>query len=107
MNARLLLAAIPSLMLLAALASWPYGYYTFLRLVVTGCAIALIVVEYQRTNKFSALSILLIGIALLFNPLVPVHLTRDLWALIDVGCAVLFAVVGVRNFIVDRSADMP
>ena len=89
-------------MLLAALASWPYGYYTFLRLVVTACAIALVVVEYQRTDKFSVSSITLIGIALLFNPLIPVHIKRDLWALIDVACAVLFAIIGVRNYLADR-----
>lgn len=86
MTSRFFLSAIPAVMLLAALASWPYGYYTFLRLVVTACAIALVVVEYQRTDKFSVSSIPLIGIALLFNPLIPVHMKRDLWALIDVAC---------------------
>jgi len=103
MTGRLFLAAIPAVMLLAALASWPYGYYTFLRLVVTACAIALVVIEYQRTDKLSVLSIALIGVALLFNPLIPVHLTRDMWALIDVACGVLFAIIGVRNYLADRS----
>lgn len=103
MTGRFFLASIPAVMLLAALASWPYGYYTFLRLVVTGCAIALVVIEHQHTGKFSIQSIPLIGIALLFNPLIPVHLTRDLWVLIYVACAVLFAIIGVRNYLADRS----
>jgi len=36
-------------------------------------------------------------IALLFNPLIPVYLTREIWAPIDLGLAVLFGVVGYRS----------
>jgi hypothetical protein len=30
------------------------------------------------------------AVALLFNPIAPVHLTRDAWGIIDLGAAALF-----------------
>ncbi|GAG59522.1 unnamed protein product, partial [marine sediment metagenome] len=32
-------------------------------------------------------------IGLLFNPLIPIHLTRDIWQPIDLICALLFIVI--------------
>lgn len=32
------------------------------------------------------------GIAILFNPIIPVHLTKDIWVIIDLIVAILFLV---------------
>jgi len=33
---------------------------------------------------------MLISVAALFNPIIPVHLTKEIWQPIDFGCAILF-----------------
>ena len=83
---------IPSLvaaaMLLGALAQWPYGYYQLLRWIVCGAAIFVAVSAYGWQKLWATW---LFGfVAALFNPLVPVHLSRDAWQPIDVVCAILF-----------------
>ncbi len=76
--------------LLGALAPWPYGYFVFLRWVV--CFAALMVAfrahEIERLWALWTFGL----VALLFNPLIPIYLTRELWAPIDLLTAVLFAV---------------
>ena len=88
---------IPSIaataMLLGALAQWPYGYYQLLRWAVCGVAIFVAISAY-RWQKLWA--IWLFGfVAVLFNPLIPVHLSRDVWQPIDVICAILFIFAAV------------
>jgi hypothetical protein len=82
---------IAALMLLGTLAQWPYGYYQLLRLVVCGVAVYIAFTAYGWQKMWA---VWLFGfIALLFNPLIPIHLSRELWQPIDVICALLFAVV--------------
>lgn len=86
-------AAITALMLFGALASWPYGYYQFLRLVV--CAVAAYVTFMAYNWRISWATYLFGIIAVLFNPLVPIHLSRKIWQTIDVVCAALFVVIAI------------
>jgi len=69
----------------------PYGYYTFLRFIVTAGAVAVLVTEFK--NEFTA-SIILFGvIAILFNPFIPIYLySKALWAGIDFIVGVIFVV---------------
>jgi hypothetical protein len=88
---------IPSLiataMLLGALADWPYGYYQLLRLVVCGVSVYVAFMAYGWQKMWV---VWLFGfIALLFNPLIPIHLSRELWQPIDVICAILFVVTAI------------
>ena len=63
-----LISAIPPI--------WPYGYYIFTRLVV--CSTAVYTVYRLRTID-SRYRVALVCIALLFNPIIQVHLTKPLW----------------------------
>jgi len=66
-------AAVAALMLFGALAPWPYGYYQFLRFVVCGVGAYVAVMAYNWQKLWATY---LFGfIALLFNPLVPIHLS--------------------------------
>jgi len=76
-------------MLLGALAPWPYGYYQLLRFVVCGVSVYIAFMAYQWEKIWSVW--LFAFVALLFNPLIPIHLSRELWQPIDVICALLFA----------------
>lgn len=79
-------------LLLLALLPLPYGFYVLLRLVVCGAAALLTYDEYRSCGRVSGWATVLAGVALLFNPLIPVHLTRQIWAPIDIGTAVLMIV---------------
>jgi hypothetical protein len=70
-----LLAAVPPI--------WPYGFCVLLRLAVTSVSIyAIVALETSRLD-----TIPLALAALLFNPVVPVHLPKAMWAIIDLGTA--------------------
>ena len=78
---------VPAVLLVLALLPWPYGYYTFLRLsvcVVTGW------LAYEQWRLDNAVSGWVVGLgatALLFNPLSPIHLTREIWNVLDLAAA--------------------
>lgn len=73
---------------------WPYGYYQFLRLAVTGMAIWLAIVAQRQQS--TAWTIYGVGLALLFNPLVPVHLDRTSWLPIDLVAAALCVAAAIK-----------
>lgn len=86
---------IPSLvaavMLILALAPWPYGYYQLLRLVTCGIAVYVAFVAYSWQKIWA---VWIFGfVTLLFNPLIPIHLAREIWQPIDVTCAILFVIM--------------
>jgi hypothetical protein len=72
-----------------ALVPMPYGFYTLLRLVVT-IAAALVAYVWLRRDRSSLVPFAFGGVAFLFNPLIPVHLSRTAWAPIDVAVAAAF-----------------
>jgi uncharacterized membrane protein YccC len=86
-----------STMLFLALAPWPYGYYQLLRFVVCGVSAYVAFMAYTGQKTWATY---LFGLfAVLFNPLIPIHLSRELWRPIDVICATLliFSVVALKN----------
>jgi len=86
-------AIIAAVMLLGALADLPYGYYQLLRFVVCGVAVYIVYTAYTWQKMWA---MWLFGfIALLFNPFIPIHLSKELWQPIDFVCAILFTIFGV------------
>ena len=81
-------AAIAAVMLFGALGDWPYGYYQLLRFVVCGVGVYVAYMAYSWKKLWATWLFGIIGV--LFNPLVPIHLSRDLWQPADMICAVLF-----------------
>ena len=77
-------------MCILALAQLPYGYYTLLRFVVCGVAgwSAYVAFGMEKLGWGWVLG----GIALVFNPLIPIHLAREIWAPIDVAVAVMLLI---------------
>ena len=97
-------AVIAAVMLLIALAKLPYGYYKLLRWVTCAAAVVVALSAHAWGKTWVAVPFGLI--ALLFNPLIPIHLSREIWRPIDIGAAALFLVstVIVRP---RRSAEPP
>ena len=75
--------SIVSLMLLWALnPSNPYGYYILLRWVCCGCFAYMACVAYKQKKQNW---IWILGItATIYNPIIRVHLTREIWSVVNV-----------------------
>jgi uncharacterized membrane protein YccC len=86
-------AILAALMLFGALGRWPYGYYQLLRWVTCGAAVFVAFMAYNWKKLWA--TYLFVFIAVLFNPLIPIHLNRELWQMIDSICALLFVVAAV------------
>lgn len=82
-------AVIAAIMLCVAIFPLPYGYYQWLRWIICGISI-FIALQSFSWGKIWPLWFF-IPIAILFNPLFPIHLSKEVWQPIDVGCALLFA----------------
>ena len=74
--------------LLGALGYHQYGYYQLLRWIIAGSGTYLAYSSYNAKKEFWTW--VFVGIALLFNPIIPFHFLRDTWQSIDVITAIIF-----------------
>lgn len=79
---------ISAILLFVALGKHSYSYYVYLRFIICGVSIYGIYFSRKLQNINWAWTFGIV--AILFNPIVPIHLNRDLWAIIDVAVAVIF-----------------
>lgn len=80
---------------LIALFPLPYGYYTFLRILVCGCCLATALLAF-KTNKYKVYGWIAIPIGVLFNPLIPVHLDRAIWSFFNITVALFFSYCAIK-----------
>jgi len=85
---------ISSVMLLVAILPLPYGFYTLLRIVVTASAAFAAYYFFEENDTQSGIIFALI--ALLFNPLIPIHLDKAIWMPIDIGTAIYMYLVSKK-----------
>jgi len=83
----LLIAAV--VLFVAVIPVWPYGYYTFMRFLVC-CVSAYVAFKLNNIKRLKLHVVPLVAIAMLFNPLIPVHLSRNIWLPIDIGTGLYF-----------------
>lgn len=96
----------PITLLLLSFFPWPYGYYTFLRILVTGIAVYLAWVEYSIQNTMSFFSSAMSFLAVLFNPILPIYFPKSLWGLIDVLSAVVFMAHGIIAYTREQKINL-
>jgi len=79
---------IAIVMLIIALGKNPYNYYKLLRFVVCSVCIYGVCLSQQLTKRpwIWGFSI----IAVLFNPVIPLHLDRETWAVVNIAVAAGF-----------------
>lgn len=81
----------PAIALLVAILPLGYGYYTPLRVVVCAAATFLAWKEYVgNSQQANAYVWIFGGIALLYNPLLPIHLSKLIWTVINIITADIF-----------------
>ena len=78
-------------LLLVATERMPYGYYTFVRISV--CLFAVVIACLGWSDDFLSRlwSAIFALTAILFNPIIPIHLSRHTWYPLDIGAAAIFA----------------
>jgi len=96
----LLIIYISAGMLLLGAAPLPYGYYTLLRIVGAGIFTWSAIINYKKGNQ----SLLWASglLALLFNPFMKIHLTKELWVFIDIGAGIFL--LSIRGIIKQDSS---
>ena len=82
-----------AIMLLGAFGRWPYDYYRLLRWVT--CSASLFVAYRAFVCRVNWIIWLFCLSALLFNPILPIHLKRDIWQIIDGIAAAAFLAAGL------------
>jgi hypothetical protein len=82
---------ILAILFFLSLASMPYGFYQFVRLIAFGGFTYLAYLERNLINRNTML--LYVGLAILFQPFFMIHLGRGLWTVVDVvvGSWLLFS----------------
>ena len=83
-------ALIVSIMMLIAVLPLPYGYYTFLRWATCGVGVFIAFQAYRWGRIWATW--LFGAIAVLFNPFVPIYLTKEIWQPINILCGLLLGV---------------
>lgn len=91
----LLSQIIACCLLLLAIASLPYGYYQFLRIVITATAIVNCIHIYRLENK--AVIIIYLIVAIIFNPLIPIYFGKSIWIGIDLVIAIFFGFMSLKR----------
>ncbi len=89
LNKRFTIIAV-ILLILAVVSIWPYGFYQVLRWVVALSAI------YNAYNAYESKQnnwvVIMTSIAILFNPISPIHLEKNVWVVIDIITSVIMLV---------------
>jgi hypothetical protein len=77
--------------LLLAVAPMPYGYYTLVKILVCGFSAVLAYQNYKTANdSLSAWVWCFLIIAIAFNPLIPLHMQKEVWMVVDAVTGALF-----------------
>ena len=84
---------LPAALLFIAIFGLPYGYYILLRLVVTAISLY---VAFGLCKKDSVNFWVMLFIALLFNPLIPINLSKDMWMLTNIIIGSYFITTAYR-----------
>ncbi|RWO21753.1 DUF6804 family protein [Mesorhizobium sp.] len=83
-----------SVALVVAILTLPYGYYQVLRLAIFAAGIYCGI--KAKSSGDDKLALGLFFVALVFNPILPVYLTREIWLPLDLLAAALFAFAAYR-----------
>lgn len=83
------LVCLAIVLLLVALAPLPFTYYQLMNWVVVGACVTTAMTAHA--HKKTALVWMLIAIAVVFNPVEPIHFGANVWKALDVVAAVLLA----------------
>lgn len=83
-------AVVAIVILLLSFIDFPYGFYTLLRIIVTGIALYYAYHLHKKNETQEFWFWVFTGIAILFNPFISIYLyDKSVWGVIDLVVAVL------------------
>lgn len=88
MKLRTVAAVVGAFLALIAITNLPYGYYTFARIAIT--AISVILIVFSVRAGVGGWLFGLIPVAILWNPIIPVYLSRGAWLPLDLLATAFF-----------------
>ncbi|MCY3674966.1 MAG: hypothetical protein OXH65_09415 [Paracoccaceae bacterium] len=80
----------PVLILVLATLPWPYGYYIFLRILIASTCALIVFYQWKHDDAISSWVFIFVGVGILYNPFMPIHLTREIWIILNIITAGLF-----------------
>ena len=80
---------IPIILLTVAMLPLPYGYYMILRLVIPIFSVIMAINAYKISSD-SLYTFIFIGMAILYNPFLPISLFKEMWAVLNLISAGVF-----------------
>ena len=86
----IVLAIASIFLLLALLDGWQYGFFTILRFVVFASTSYVSYLAYQAAKE--GWTWVMGAVAVLFNPFIPIYLTREIWVQVDFITAIVLIV---------------
>ena len=92
----LAVSIISIIMLVLAIPDMPYGYYTFLRIII--CISAIINVVYLLGKNKIIFMVIFGLIAILFNPIIKVTFEKETWVIIDMIVALIYLINAILLF---------
>jgi hypothetical protein len=69
---------------------FPYGVYTLLRIVITLSSAFIIYENYKKIKNVNTAIIIFSIILIVFNPIFPIRLSKDMWLPIDLVTATIY-----------------
>lgn len=82
---------VPAVALVLGVLPLPYAYYPLLRIIVCIAAGFLVWKEYKlREASLSGFTFAFGAVAIIFNPIAPIYLTKFIWSFLDIVAAVVF-----------------
>jgi len=76
--------------LIIAAAPLPYGFYTLLRVSLCLFAATMFYRNFKSPLKETVWTWALLFIAILFNPVFPIHFPKEIWMVIDIALGITF-----------------
>lgn len=80
--------------LLLAIAPLPYSYYIILRWVILISSLIHFYFAFNRKSK--SVMVIFAALGILFNPIVPIYLSKGIWTILDFLSAI-FALMGLEE----------
>jgi len=84
-------------MLLLAMLDMPYGYYTFMKICICIASGIVATKYYKQSGKITPVAAVFGMIAILFNPVIPIHLSKGIWCWINFVSACIFIAAGLKK----------
>lgn len=100
-----ILPLVIATILFISIAELPYGFYTFMRIVVPLLSAIYLFFAYMFKDEFSLMLIPNIIIVILWNPILPIYLDKETWVVIDAIAGISQIVMAFYSYRLWKSVE--